>query len=79
EHGTIEHLLVMPVRASEIAVAKIIANGSVIFVVSLLSLCFVVNLWLKVPLQGSIALFALGTALYLFSVTALGMWLATLA
>ena len=27
EHGTIEHLLVMPVRASEIAFAKIWANG----------------------------------------------------
>jgi len=79
EHGTIEHLLVMPVRASEIAAAKIIANGSVIFLVSLLSLWLVVNLWLQVPLQGSMALFALSTALYLFSVTALGMWLATLA
>ncbi|MFM0591629.1 MULTISPECIES: ABC transporter permease [Paraburkholderia] len=79
EHGTIEHLLVMPVRASEIALAKIIANGTVILVISLLSLCFVVNVWLRVPLQGSLALFALSTALYLFSVTALGMWLATLA
>lgn len=79
EHGTIEHLLVMPVRASEIATAKIVANGLVIFAVSMLSLCLVVNVWLRVPLQGSIALFALSTALYLFSVTALGMWLATLA
>ncbi|CAM2139745.1 MULTISPECIES: ABC transporter permease [Paraburkholderia] len=79
EHGTIEHLLVMPVRASEIAVAKILANGLVIFVVSLLSLVLVVNLWLRVPLEGSLGLFALSTALYLFSVTALGMWLATLA
>ena len=79
EHGTIEHLLVMPVSASEIATAKIVANGTVIMVVSLLSLWLVVNLWLRVPLQGSMALFALSTALYLFSVTALGMWLATLA
>ncbi|WP_042270576.1 ABC transporter permease [Paraburkholderia heleia] len=79
EHGTIEHLLVMPVRASEIAAAKILANGFVIFAVSLISLALVVHLWLGVPLQGSLALFALSTALYLFSVTALGMWLATLA
>jgi ABC-2 type transport system permease protein len=79
EHGTIEHLLVMPVRASEIAAAKILANGFVIFAVSLISLALVVHVWLGVPLQGSIALFALSTALYLFSVTALGMWLATLA
>lgn len=79
EHGTIEHLLVMPVRASEIAAAKILANGFVIFAVSLASLGLVVHVWLGVPLQGSIGLFALSTALYLFSVTALGMWLATLA
>lgn len=79
EHGTIEHLLVMPVRASEIAVAKILANGSVIFAVSLVSLLLVVHAWLKVPLQGSLALFAFATGLYLFSVTSLGMWLATLA
>ncbi|SDC96289.1 ABC transporter permease [Paraburkholderia lycopersici] len=79
EHGTIEHLLVMPVRASEIAAAKILANGFVIFAVSLVSLALVVHGWLGVPLQGSLALFAFSTALYLFSVTALGMWLATLA
>ncbi|WP_454720768.1 MULTISPECIES: ABC transporter permease [Cupriavidus] len=79
EHGTIEHLLVMPVRASEIAVAKILANGAVIFVASLLSLWLVVHLWLAVPVSGSLGLFALSTALYLFSVTALGMWLATVA
>ncbi|WP_321915722.1 MULTISPECIES: ABC transporter permease [unclassified Paraburkholderia] len=79
EHGTIEHLLVMPVRASEIAAAKILANGFVIFGVSMISLVLVVHGWLGVPLQGSLALFALSTALYLFSVTALGVWLATLA
>ncbi len=43
EHGTIEHLLVMPVRASEIAVAKIWANGLVILVAAGLSLRFVVQ------------------------------------
>jgi len=79
EHGTIEHLLVMPVRASEIAIAKIMTNGLVILAATLLSLRLVVQLWLGVPLAGSVALFAIGALLYLFSVTSLGMWLATLA
>ena len=79
EHGTIEHLLVMPVRASEIAVAKIVTNGFVIHVAAMLSLWLVVHFWLGVPILGSIGLFAFGAALFLFSVTALGMWLATLA
>ncbi|MBN4659029.1 ABC transporter permease, partial [Escherichia coli] len=45
EHGTIEHLLVMPVRPSEIALAKIIANGAVIVLAVMLSLWLVVHLW----------------------------------
>jgi ABC-2 type transport system permease protein len=50
EHGTIEHLLVMPVRASEIAFAKILANGLIILVVAMASLWFVVHGALGVPL-----------------------------
>lgn len=79
EHGTIEHLLVMPVRASEIAFAKILANGLVILVASIGSLWFVVHGLLGVPLAGSLWLFAGAMTLYLFSVTALGMWMATMA
>ena len=38
EHGTIEHLLVMPVTPLEIMLAKILANGAVIVGASMLSL-----------------------------------------
>ncbi|GBQ34647.1 hypothetical protein CFR79_06510 [Komagataeibacter saccharivorans] len=79
EHGTLEHLLVMPVTASEIAVAKIVTNGLVIFVGAMLSLWLVVHVWLGVPLAGSILLFAVCSLLYLFSATALGIMLATVA
>jgi ABC-2 type transport system permease protein len=79
ERGTIEHLLVMPVRASEIAAAKIWANGLVILVAAGLSLILVVEHVLEVPIAGSIALFLAGTAVYLFATTALGILLATVA
>ena len=79
ERGTIEHLLVMPVRTSEIAIAKIGVNGAVILAAALLSLGLVVHMYLGVPLGGSIPLFVLGAVLYLFSVTSLGMCLATFA
>ena len=79
EHGTIEHLLVMPVRASEIATAKILTNGLMILVVALLSLWLVVNRYLGVPIAGSVPFFALGTLIYLFSATSAGVYLATLA
>lgn len=79
EHGTIEHLLVMPVRASEIAFAKILANGLVILVAAIASLWCVVHLMMGVPLAGSLALFVVAMMLYLFAVTSLGMWMATMA
>ncbi|AAV93439.1 ABC transporter permease [Ruegeria pomeroyi] len=77
EHGTIEHLLVMPVTPSEIMVAKIWANGLVIVVAAILSLWIVVQTVLAVPIAGSIPLFVCGAVLYLASVTGLGILLAT--
>lgn len=77
EHGTVEHLLVMPVRPTEIMLAKIWANGLVIVVAAILSLLLVVHWLLDVPIQGSIALFVAGAVLYQFSVTALGILLAS--
>jgi ABC-2 type transport system permease protein len=77
EHGTIEHLLVMPVTPSEIMIAKIWANGLAIIVAAVLSLWLVVQGILAVPVAGSITLFVIGTVLYLVSVTGLGILLAT--
>ncbi|WP_138934422.1 ABC transporter permease [Roseovarius arcticus] len=77
EHGTIEHLLVMPVTPSEIMLAKIWANGLAIIIAAVLSLWLVVQGILGVPIAGSITLFVAGTVLYLVSVTGLGILLAT--
>lgn len=79
ERGTIEHLLVMPVTATEIALSKILANGLVILCASMLSMEFVVHRFLEVPLNGSLLLYAGGVAVYLFSMASLGIMLATLA
>ncbi|MBB5752917.1 ABC transporter permease [Prosthecomicrobium pneumaticum] len=79
EHGTIEHLLVMPVTPMEIMAAKIWANGLVIVVAATLSLTLVVERLLAVPIAGSVPLFVGATVLYLFSVTALGILIATVA
>jgi len=78
EHGTIEHLLVMPLTPAEIMIAKMWANGLVILVAAILSLKLVVQGALDVPIAGSIPLFILGTVIHLFAVTALGIFLATL-
>jgi len=79
EHGTIEHLLVMPVTPTEIMLAKVWANAGVILVAVALSLWLVVERALAVPIAGSIPLFLSGVALYLFSSSAIGIFLATIA
>jgi len=79
EHGTIEHLLVLPLRPSDIMLAKIWANALAIVVAATLSLWLVVKGLLEVPIAGSVPLFVMDAILYLFSVTSLGILLATIA
>jgi len=79
EHGTIEHLLVMPVRPSEIMLAKVWSMGLVVLVAALVALVFVVQGILGVPVEGSVALFMVAAALHLFATTSIGIFLATLA
>lgn len=79
EHGTIEHLLVMPVTATEIVLAKILANGLVVCTAATLSLYFMVGKVIGVPIAGSLWLYVLGVVLFMFSVASLAVMLATLA
>jgi ABC-2 type transport system permease protein len=79
EQGTVEHLLVMPVVPAEIMLSKIIANGLVILIAAALSLLFVVEWWLGVPVAGSLSLFLAGATLYTLTVAALGILLGTIA
>ena len=79
EQGTVEHLLVMPVVPAEIMLAKMFASGLVILVAAMLSLQFVVQWWLDMPIAGSPLLFLFGAALYALVVAALGILLGTLS
>jgi ABC-2 type transport system permease protein len=79
EHGTMDHLLVMPLTPFEIAMSKIWANGLVILIAAALSLYFVVRGFLHIPIAGSIPLFLVGVAVYLFFATAIGIFLGTIA
>ena len=79
EHGTMDHLMVMPLTPFEIAMAKVWANGLVITVAVGLSLAIVVRVIMGIPIAGSVPLFMLGVALYLFFATAVGILLGTIA
>jgi ABC-2 type transport system permease protein len=79
EHGTMDHLLVMPLTPFEIAMAKIWANGLIITGAVGLSLTVVVQRILNIPVAGSVPLFMFGAMLYLFFATSVGIFLATVA
>ena len=79
EHGTVEHLLVMPVTPGEIMLAKVWSMGLVVLAAAMASLALVVQGARRVPVQGSVLLFGLVAALHLFATTSMGIFLATLA
>ena len=79
EHGTLEHLLVMPLTPFEIMMAKIWSMGLVVLVAAALSLRFVVEGMLEVPIVGSVSLFLFGAMLHLFATTSMGIFMGTVS
>ncbi|MDD2926004.1 ABC transporter permease [Rhodoferax sp.] len=79
EHGTVEHLLVMPVTPTEIMLAKVWAMALVVLLATGVALTVVIQGMLRVPIEGSIGLFLIGATLHLFATTSMGIFMATLA
>ena len=79
EHGTVEHLLVMPVTPTEIMLAKVWSMALVVLVAAMLSLALIIQGVLRVPIEGSLVLFLVGTTLHLFATTSMGIFMATVA
>jgi ABC-2 type transport system permease protein len=79
EHGTIEHLLVMPLTPAEIMLAKIWANGLAVLLGVSFALLVMVQKVLAVPIAGSVPLFLAAAACYLFAAASIGIFLGTLA
>jgi ABC-2 type transport system permease protein len=79
EHGTIEHLLVMPVTPAEIMLSKVLATGLVVVICAAAALKLIVQGFLHIPVQGSIMIFLAATALCVFATTSLGIFMATIA
>lgn len=79
EHGTIEHLLMMPVTPTDIMLAKVWSMALVVLLASVVSLTVVIQGLFRVPIEGSIVLFLTGATLHLFATTSMGIFMATLA
>ncbi|WP_295446805.1 ABC transporter permease [uncultured Thiodictyon sp.] len=79
EHGTIEHLLAMPVTPAEIMLSKVWSMGLVVLLAAAMALALIVQGLLRIPVEGAVTLFLAGAALHLFATTSLGIFMATLA
>lgn len=79
EHGTIEHLLAMPITPIEIMVSKIWAMAVIVLLATIFSIIFVVQGILSVPIQGSVLLFLVGVTLNLFATSSLGIFMGTIS
>ena len=78
EHGTIEHLLVMPLKSFEIMISKILAVSIIILIGVSFSLFFIIETLLQIPIIGSIPLFLFATFLVLFATTSIGVFIGTI-
>ena len=78
ERGTIEQLIVTPIRNWELVVAKIIPYIFVSFV-NMIVILLVGTIWFGVPIRGSLALLFLMTGLYLLPTLGIGLLISTFA
>ncbi len=78
EMGTMEQLMVSPLRPAELMLGKTIPFAVISFVDMILVTTLGV-LWFRVPINGSLFVLLLGTALYLLSVLGIGLFISTFA
>ena len=78
ERGTIEQLRVTPIRPVEMILGKTLP-GAIVGFFNIVVVLVVGRFWFGVPLRGSLATLALGSALFIVSALALGLFISTLA
>ncbi len=78
EIGTLEQIMVTPIRQAEFILGKTIP----FFLIGLLDAVLITavgTLWFQVPLRGSLLVLSVGTVLYLFCVLGIGLLISTLS
>lgn len=78
EIGTIEQLIVSPIRSYELILGKLLPFA-VIGIVDAVLVTLVGVLWFKVPIEGNILLLFISTCLYLLTTLGVGLFISTLA
>jgi ABC-2 type transport system permease protein len=78
EQGTLEGLIVTPIRAPELVIGKIVPYVILAFM-DTIEILLVGTLWFKVPINGSVALLLALAALFLLSSLGIGLLVSTVA
>ena len=78
EIGTMEQLMVTPIRPLELILGKTLPFVLISFIDVLLVTAIGVN-WFQVPIRGSLALLLLGAGLYLMSTIGIGLFISTIS
>jgi ABC-2 type transport system permease protein len=79
ERGTIEQLAVSPLSSLQILLPKVISMGLVILLGVAICLFVIIIPIFHLPIKGSIGLFFALTALYVFSASGIGLFIATIS
>lgn len=78
EIGTMEQLMVTPIRSHELILGKTVPFALIGFM-DVLLITTVGVLWFKVPIRGSLLLLFISTALYLLSSLGIGLFISTIS
>jgi ABC-2 type transport system permease protein len=78
EIGTMEQLMVTPIRPAELILGKTIPFAVIGFF-DMLLVTLVGVIWFEVPIRGSIPLLSVATAVYLLSVLGFGLFISTIS
>ena len=79
ERGTIEQLAVSPLSSLQILLPKVISMGLVILLGVAVCLFLIIIPVFHLPIKGSIGLFFMVTALYVFTASGIGLFIATIS
>jgi len=78
ERGTIEQLIVTPIRSWELVVGKILPY-SILALIDMLEVLIIGHLWFKVPIKGDLGLVFALSGLFLVSSLGIGLFASTIA
>jgi ABC-2 type transport system permease protein len=78
EIGTLEQIMVTPIRSYEFILGKSIPNFT-LALAQMAMIALIGILWFQVPFRGSLGVLLLGSVLYLLSVLAIGLLISTVS